>query len=153
MARSLGSAPEVVWEGLVPGVECRDRDAVRQMLEGSIRESRDVDHLELTAGAQRVVLGVRSPRFEELAGVTLNGELFNVFTIEGGRIVRVRDFADPHEAHRAAGVGESIAGQSIAIAPARARSTGDRARERRPSRQPTSRTPSSSRVSATTRRC
>lgn len=41
---------------------------------------------------------------QELAGVKLNGQLFNVLTIQDGRIVRVRDYALRGEAQAAAGL-------------------------------------------------
>jgi len=95
-------APDVVWEGLVAGVECANRDDVREMLRESIDEDIDVVGLEIAAGVNAVVLGVRSPQLEELAGVKLDGQLFNAFTIEGGLIVHVHDYASRAEAHEAA---------------------------------------------------
>jgi ketosteroid isomerase-like protein len=97
-------APEVVWEGLVPGVECANRDDVREMFTERIEDDIDADHLEVVGGSDGAVLGVRSPELEELAGVRLNGQLFNVFTIRADRIVRVRDFAQRAPAHEAAGL-------------------------------------------------
>jgi limonene-1,2-epoxide hydrolase len=97
-------APEVVWEGLVPGVECSNRDAVREMLSESINEDLDVEQLVVIGGNDHAVLGLRSPQLEELAGVKLNGQLFNVFTIQDRRIVRVHDFALRGEALGAAGL-------------------------------------------------
>jgi limonene-1,2-epoxide hydrolase len=96
--------PDVVWEGLVPGVECANRDDVREMLSESINEDIDVEHLEVIGSDHYAVLGVRSPQLDELAGVKLHGQLFNVFTIRGDRIVRVRDFALRGEAREAAGL-------------------------------------------------
>jgi hypothetical protein len=64
----------------------------------------DADQLEVVGGSDGAVLGVRSPELEELAGVRLNGQLFNVFTIRADRIVRVRDFAQRAPAHEAAGL-------------------------------------------------
>ncbi len=95
-------APDAVWEGLVAGVDCSNRDDVREMLRESIDEDIDVVGLEIVAGGNRVVLGVHSPHLEELAGVKLGGQLFNAFTIEEGRIVRVHDYASRAEAHEAA---------------------------------------------------
>lgn len=48
--------------------------------------------------------GVRSADLDELAGVKLDGQLFNVFTIRRGRIVHVRDFALRAQAQEAAGL-------------------------------------------------
>jgi ketosteroid isomerase-like protein len=97
-------ARDVVWEGLVPGVECANRNDVREMLSESIHDDIDVQHLEVLGGSDGAVLGIRSPDLNELAGVKLNGQLFNVFTIRGGRIVRVRDFALRPQAQEAAGL-------------------------------------------------
>jgi ketosteroid isomerase-like protein len=97
-------APEVVWGGLIPGVECSNRDDVREMLSESIYDDIDVECLEVTGGDDHAVLGVRSPQLEELAGVTLKGQLFNVLTIRDRRIVQVRDFALRDEALGAAGL-------------------------------------------------
>jgi ketosteroid isomerase-like protein len=97
-------APDVVWEGLVPGVECSNRGAVSAMLDESLNDDIEVEQLDLIAGNDHAVLGIRSRQLEELAGVKLNGQLFNVLTIHDGRIVRVRDFALRSEAHTAAGL-------------------------------------------------
>ena len=98
-------APDAVWEGLVAEVECHDRDAVRDMLAENLDEQDlAVDGLELLAGAEHVVLAVRSRELQELVGVALNGQLFNVFTIRDDRIVHVRDFALWREALGAATV-------------------------------------------------
>ena len=96
-------APDVVWEGLVPGVECTNRDDVREMLSESIQDDIDVQQLEVLGGSGGAVLGVRSADLDELAGVKLDGQLFNVFTILGGRIVHVRDFALRAQAQEALG--------------------------------------------------
>jgi ketosteroid isomerase-like protein len=97
-------APDVVWEGLVPGVECANRDDVREMLSESIQDDIDVEHLEVLGWSEGAVLGVRSAELDELAGVKLNGQLFNVFTIRADRIVHVRDFAMRTQAQVAAGL-------------------------------------------------
>jgi ketosteroid isomerase-like protein len=102
-------APEAVWEGVVPGVECANRDQVRDMLSESIKDDVDVERLELFGGSDRALLGVRSADLEEIAGVKLNGQLFNVFTIRDQRIVRVRDFALRRDALEAAGL-DGVAG-------------------------------------------
>lgn len=95
-------ALDVVWEGLVEGVECSNREDVREMLRESIDENMDVVALEILATGDCAVLGVRSPQLQELAGVALGGQLFNVFTIEDGQIVHVHDYASRAEAHAAA---------------------------------------------------
>ncbi|MBA3262551.1 MAG: nuclear transport factor 2 family protein [Thermoleophilaceae bacterium] len=99
-------APDIVWQGLVPGVQCANRDEVREMLSESINEYPDVKHLELIGAENHAVLGVASPQLQELAGVQLHGQLFNVFTIHDNRIVHARDFALRVEAQAAASIHE-----------------------------------------------
>ena len=96
-------APDVVWEGLAPGVECPNRNAVAELLPESILNDLDVTGLELIAAGDRVTLGIRSPQLRELAGVRLNGELWNVFTLERGLIVGARDYRTRAEAERRVG--------------------------------------------------
>ena len=102
-------APEVVWDGLIPGVECANRDQVRDMFGERVKDDMDVEHLEVLVGSDRAMLGVRSADLEEIAGVKLNGQLFNVFTIRDERIVRVRDFRLRREALEATGL-DDVAG-------------------------------------------
>jgi catechol 2,3-dioxygenase-like lactoylglutathione lyase family enzyme len=58
-------------------------------------------------GNDQVVLGVRGPSISEVDGEPLEGQIFNVFTLLGGRIVRIADYRKRHEALAAAGVKES----------------------------------------------
>ena len=98
-------SPDVVWHGVPAEAICRNREEVLDMLAARIDEGfESTEALELTAGEDAVVLGVRSPALQEVGEEALPGQLFNVFTLADRRIVAVRDFATRGDALRAAGV-------------------------------------------------
>jgi hypothetical protein len=50
------------------------------------------------------VLGARRAGLEEVAGVPLHGEIYNVFAVDDGTITRIEDYADREDALTAAGL-------------------------------------------------
>jgi ketosteroid isomerase-like protein len=108
--------PQVSWRGLGDAV-CRSRVDVLEMLGDSfIPCPEDPASFELEPGlrgaeavelvspdAQTVVLGAKVAGLSEIGGVSVDGQLFNVFRVRGGRIVEVTDFARREEALAAAG--------------------------------------------------
>ncbi len=71
-----------------------------------LERRREVDALEFTRGGDQVVLGARGPSMTEVGGEPLGGQIFNVFTLRDGRIVRIDDYRGRNEALAAAGVTE-----------------------------------------------
>jgi hypothetical protein len=49
-------------------------------------------------------LGIAGPDFESIGDLPLGGEVFLVFTLREGRIVRIHDYRTREEARRAAGL-------------------------------------------------
>jgi ketosteroid isomerase-like protein len=96
--------PDVVWRGLPAGAVCQNRDDVLDMLRAEeLHEGlRSTHALELVAGDDAVVLGVRSPELTEIGGVPLHGQLFNVFRLRNGRISSIQDYARRGDALSAA---------------------------------------------------
>ncbi|MGH2714932.1 MAG: nuclear transport factor 2 family protein [Thermoleophilaceae bacterium] len=108
--------PQVSWRGLGDAV-CRDRGDVLEMLGDSLIPCReDPESFELEPGlrgaeavelvspdAQTVVLGAKVAGLSEVDGVTVDGQLRNVFRVRRGRIVEVTDFARRGDAFSAAG--------------------------------------------------
>jgi len=98
---------EVVWRGVPDDAICRDRaeviEMLRERLDAGVPSTRA---LELVAGPDAVVLGVRSPHLHEIGDVALSGQLFNVFEVSDGSIVAVADYATRLEALEAAGARE-----------------------------------------------
>jgi hypothetical protein len=69
-----------------------------------LEQRREIDALEFTRGGEHVVLGARGGNIgpeEEPPG-----QIFNVFTLRDGRIVRIDDYRGRREALAAAGVAE-----------------------------------------------
>jgi limonene-1,2-epoxide hydrolase len=109
--------PKVTWRGIPENAVCRDREDVRAMLADSLTPCPEepgeyerepgicgAEAVELiSAGAAAVVLGAKVPGMSEIGGVSVRGQLFNVFRVRNGRIVEVTDYARRREAFAAAG--------------------------------------------------
>ncbi len=97
-------APEVFWQGIREDFVCEDRDEAMEMLRAQQREDHGVEALELVATEEKVVLGVRSSQLQEIGGVPIGGQIFQVFTLRpsDGRIVRVDEYERRGEALAAA---------------------------------------------------
>ena len=97
--------PEVFWQGIREDFICANRDEAMEMLRQQQREEHGVEALELIATEEKVVLGVRSTHLQEIGGVPLGGQIFQVFTLRhhDGRIVRVEEYRRRSEALEAAG--------------------------------------------------
>jgi hypothetical protein len=109
--------PDVTWRGVHDDAVCRDRDDVIEMLGDSLVPCPDdPNSLELEPGlrgavavelisadAETVVLGAKLPGLDEVGGVPVRGQLFNVFRVRDGLIVDVSDYARREEALAAAG--------------------------------------------------
>lgn len=86
-------APDIVWHGLRRDLVCPNRTAVLHNITagGPVRER--VTGIEITAvDEHRVLLGVQLPGVTEFFGETLEGGMFDVFTINEGIIVRIDEF-------------------------------------------------------------
>jgi ketosteroid isomerase-like protein len=98
--------PDVTWQDVAGSIACRGREQVLAWLRASPARPHQVDALELVANHEHVVLGVHDETRQELAGVDLHGQLFTVFTLRDGQIVKLRDFAHRAEALAEAGRGD-----------------------------------------------
>jgi hypothetical protein len=73
---------------------------------GAFQYLRPVDSLELIQAGEHVVLGVRGERLDAIDDEPLGGQIFNVFTLQGGKITRIDDHRHRAEALAAAGAAE-----------------------------------------------
>ena len=96
-------APEVFWQGIREDFVCVGREEAMTLLRQQQREEYGVEALELVATEEKVVLGVRSTQLREVGGVPLGGQIFQVFTLRDGVIVRVDECELRAEALAAAG--------------------------------------------------
>ncbi len=99
-AITSGLDPDVVHQGVMPELVCNGREAVVERIGASMGDGDwGIDRLELHAAGESVVAGIAGPRFREIP--FLNGEIFMVFTICDGRILRIDDYRTRDEAFRA----------------------------------------------------
>jgi ketosteroid isomerase-like protein len=96
--------PDVSWHGLREEWVCHGPAEVIETFRGALAERREIDALEFTRGGDRVVVGVRGSSITEVGGEPLEGQIFNVFTLRDGRILRIDDYRRRGEALAAAGV-------------------------------------------------
>lgn len=96
--------PDVVHQGVLPELVCNNRDEVLVNVRRSFaREDFGVDRLELIDAGERVVVGLAGPRLREVPW--LEGQLYMVYTLRDGGIVRIDDYLTRAEAIAAAGAG------------------------------------------------
>jgi ketosteroid isomerase-like protein len=96
--------PNVVHQGVLPELVCNNRDEVLANVQrGFARTDFGVDRLEMIDAGDRVVVGLAGPRFREVPGALINGQIYLVYTLREGRIVRMDDFLSRSEAMEAAG--------------------------------------------------
>ena len=96
---AIGSSldPDVVHQGVLPDLVCEGRAAVLERTGASIGEGDSgIEHLELHAAGERVVARIAGSRFREIP--FLAGEIFMVFTLRDGRILRIDDYRTREEA-------------------------------------------------------
>ena len=94
--------PNVTWQGLHEDWVCHGPDEVIETLQEGLRLRRDVAALEFVRAGSRLVMGVRGRSLDEVGGEPLDGQIFNVFTLSNGKIVRIEDYRLRAEALKAA---------------------------------------------------
>ncbi len=100
--------PDVAWQGLRDEWVCHGREEVLETFRMGLEQRREIDALEFTRSGDRVVLGARGPSMTEVGGEPLGGQIFNVFALRDGRIMRIDDYRSRTEALAAAGVAEDV---------------------------------------------
>jgi limonene-1,2-epoxide hydrolase len=99
--------PAVTWVDVAGGVACDGRDQALAWLRAAPTELNEVDAVELLANDGHVVLGIRNHARDELAGVKLeDGQMFTVFTLNDGKIVRLRGHVHRADALAEAGLAD-----------------------------------------------
>jgi len=94
--------PDVRWQGLREGWVCHGREKVLDTFRSGRERRREIDALEFIRGGDQVVLGARGPNVGPVEEPL--GQIFNVFTLRDGLIVRIDDYRGRTEALAAAGV-------------------------------------------------
>jgi len=101
-AIAAGLDPDVVHQGVRPELVCDGRPAVLERIGASLGGGETgIERLELHAAGESVIVGIAGPRFREIP--FLDGEIFMVFTLRDGLILRIDDYRTREEASRAVG--------------------------------------------------
>jgi hypothetical protein len=96
--------PDVVHQGVLPELVCNNRDEVLSMVQrGFAGDGFGIDRLELIDAGDRVVVGLAGPRFSQVPWSPINGQIYMVYTLRDGRIVRMDDYLSRADAMAAAG--------------------------------------------------
>lgn len=100
--------PEVVWEGVEPGLRCDGRQQAMNVIRDRFAAAPvTVQAVEAIEAGPHVIVGLRGPGFNGMPGdLQTVGQVFNVFTFRGGKVVRWRDFLTRREALAAADAGD-----------------------------------------------
>ena len=98
IAEFLG--PDLVWEGLEPGLRCDGRQQAMTLIRNRFAAAPlIVQAVEAIEAGQHVVVGLRGPGFNGTPGdLETVGQIFTVFTLSDGKVVRWRDFLTRREA-------------------------------------------------------
>jgi hypothetical protein len=97
-----GLDPDVIHQGVVPSLVCTGRDEVLARVRSTLdQDDFGIERLELIAAGDSVIVGIAGPRFREVP--FLDGEIFIVFSVRGGLIVRMDDYRTRDDAYRAVG--------------------------------------------------
>jgi len=96
--------PDLVWEGLEPDLRCDGRQQAMSVIRNRFAAAPlTVQAVEAIEAGQHVIVGLRGPGFNGTPGdLQTVGQVFNVFTLSGGKVVRWRDFLTRREALDAA---------------------------------------------------
>ena len=96
--------PDLVWEGVEPGLRCEGRQQAMSVIRNRFAAAPlIVQAVEAIEAGQHVIVGLRGPGFNGTPGdVETVGQIFNVFTLADGKVVRWRDFLTRREALDAA---------------------------------------------------
>jgi limonene-1,2-epoxide hydrolase len=102
IAEFLGA--DLVWEGLEPGLRCDGRQQAMSVIRNRFAAAPlIVQAVEAIEAGQHVIVGLRGPGFNGTPGdLETVGQIFNVFTLSDGQVVRWRDFLTRQEALDAA---------------------------------------------------
>ena len=102
IAEFLG--PDPVWEGVEPGLRCDGRQQAMSVIRNRFAAAPlTVQAVEAIEAGEHVIVGLRGPGFNGTPGdLETVGQIFNVFTLSDGKVVRWRDFLTRREALEAA---------------------------------------------------
>jgi ketosteroid isomerase-like protein len=98
-------AHDAVWQGLRSEWACRSGAEVIQMFASRRDDLGEITAIELLGGEDAAVLHASGGDLVAVEDLPLSDGIYNVFTIEDGKVTRIDDFAERGPALEAAGTG------------------------------------------------
>lgn len=97
-------APDVVWEGLLPGMRCDNREQAMRIIRHAFADKRvTADAIEAFTTGDNVVVGLHGPGFNGTPGDRETvGQLYYVLAMRDGKVVHWRVYVTRPEALAAA---------------------------------------------------
>jgi hypothetical protein len=96
--------PAIVWQGLREEWACHGADSVVDTF-ASERDARaEIDAIELIGADGHAILHARGAGMTTVEDLPLPDGIYNLFTIEDGKVTRIEDFAERGKALFAAGL-------------------------------------------------
>jgi hypothetical protein len=96
--------PGIVWQGLREDWSCHGADSVVDTFASERDVRAEIDAIELIGAHGHVILHARGAGLTAVDDLPLPDGIYNVFTIEDGKVTRIEDFAERGKALDAAGL-------------------------------------------------
>jgi hypothetical protein len=96
--------PEIVWQGLREEWSCHGADSVVDTFAGERDARAEIDAIELIGAEDHAILHARGAGLTAVEDLLLPDGVYNLFTIAGGKVTRIEDFAERGRALVAAGL-------------------------------------------------
>jgi ketosteroid isomerase-like protein len=96
--------PEIVWQGLREEWTCHGADSVVDTFAGERDARAEIDAIELIGAEDHAILHAHGAGLTAVDDLPLPDGIYNLFTIEDGKVTRIEDFAERGKALIAAGL-------------------------------------------------
>jgi hypothetical protein len=96
--------PEIVWQGLREEWACHGADSVVDTFAGERDARAEIDAIELIGAEDHAILHAHGAGLTAVDDLPLPDGIYNLFTIEDGKVTHIEDFAERGKALIAAGL-------------------------------------------------
>jgi hypothetical protein len=86
--------PEIVWHGLREEWACHGADEVVDTFAGERDARAEIDAIELIGAERHAILHAHGAGLTAVDDLPLPDGIYNLFTIEDGKVTRIDDFAE-----------------------------------------------------------
>jgi hypothetical protein len=97
---------DITWHGLRKDLACHGPDEVVQVFAYQRDAYPEVDTLELIGGERHAIMHTSGATLREVAGIPVPEGIYNLFTIDNDKVLRIDDFTDRTRAFDAANLSD-----------------------------------------------